>query len=1168
MRKKSKWIGFFASLVLFVVCVIGGGCNEGTKKGKSAAYFGGSVDGVEMSRDWSFADDSFSTKGNDAESLAFSKQMLNDYAFSYSVKVTSESQGEEPLLGGYAYYADMDNYVKYSIQPDDHTISIKWAHGFDSEERTNQFDASLDFSNYVSVGVEKIGTQFKFLINREIVQSRIYDLEDSAQVGIVNQYISASYKDYRFEEINEFSSAPISRKAFRQLNRDSATFGVWDIDGNHIENDCSGRWESLLLQGQASNMALELDITRIAVDGNEPLAGISVYENASNWVSLFFNPTHAEVYLCEKTYQGWTGGGSYQYDASKPVNVRIEKLGSRIQFMMNGEIFKTIDSNTFISAMFAIETKHSKQEIEIKAFEEIDAFTENYDFAPMTNTNFVGKTVDDAYVFEPSTGGLWGGSTVQNPGFEGGLHVALSNIAANDYTFETIITLSKDADASGLAGIVAFWHYTGNCLFYLIDSATGNVDVGGSAITGTWAKQVKNLSEFGLTTEDEIPVKVVKKAGAFTFYINGQEATRFTHAYYSVCGSFGYCATSPVKGSETTGQVGAKFSCTRCKTNGYTYHYASSYHRFTAWQTVTAATCESKGLERRTCYDCTHYEERDVKALGHVEGEWEIETYPTSSEEGLKVKKCQRCGKTIDTETIPVKTMTVSLTATQKENYSYSFTAQAESGAEADYFGGYAFYQDDANSVLMKIHTLSGEMEIIATLDGVQSTTTCKIGALDMQSGATVKVERLGKVFRFIVGGKLVYQGEYNVSGTAKAGSAYEWEGLLISDETFEDLTKFTNADILFGANESVYAINGTGTQSSTGNVISADCTSQRAWYLFNYKNGQKPMGEVQDFALTVVADRGTDNTVQGADPRAALCIYKDSSFWIDVYFNNRGDNTVLFYGNLGAGENWILLNEKAYYQYIPNYVEGEPITVKIEKLGNTANIFINGEFVRSFSDPKIASAWVGLETKHSIHSYTVSEYKTIDALTEVEHKKLAGSNMTTTYESGVYTFATSANGYWPGGLPCFDGGSMHVAFLDATALEYTFESTVRLSDAETASGIAGVLGFWSSGSKKSWLEITEDGKVNVWAVDGKGYLTEKSLADFGLTVDDEIAVKVVKTAKTITYYVNGTEAGTYTSDNYNIYGHMGFIGTSPASGSGATGQYGAQFKVVSLVMN
>ena len=74
-------------------------------------------------------------------------------------------------------------------------------------------------------------------------------------------------------------------------------------------------------------------------------------------------------------------------------------------------------------------------------------------------------------------------------------------------------------------------------------------------------------------------------------------------------------------------------------------------HSFGDWAEVKAPTCTEKGKEERVC-TCGEKEERDVDALGHNPGEWEVAVEPTVDAEGQKVKKCTRCQEVLETEVI------------------------------------------------------------------------------------------------------------------------------------------------------------------------------------------------------------------------------------------------------------------------------------------------------------------------------------------------------------------------------------------------------------------------------------------------------------------------------------------------------------------------------------
>ena len=65
-------------------------------------------------------------------------------------------------------------------------------------------------------------------------------------------------------------------------------------------------------------------------------------------------------------------------------------------------------------------------------------------------------------------------------------------------------------------------------------------------------------------------------------------------------------------------------------------------------------TCTEAGTATFTC-ECGDSYTEEVPALGHDEGEWEVETESTCTAEGKKVLKCTRDGEVLDEEAIPVR---------------------------------------------------------------------------------------------------------------------------------------------------------------------------------------------------------------------------------------------------------------------------------------------------------------------------------------------------------------------------------------------------------------------------------------------------------------------------------------------------------------------------------
>ena len=99
-------------------------------------------------------------------------------------------------------------------------------------------------------------------------------------------------------------------------------------------------------------------------------------------------------------------------------------------------------------------------------------------------------------------------------------------------------------------------------------------------------------------------------------------------------------------------------SCSRCglaETERIPKLSESHTHYFTGREEVIKEpTCTESGVKRIYCTgaDCAEYTTETIPPLGHLEGEWTVETAPSCTETGLEVKKCTRCGIVLQSRTI------------------------------------------------------------------------------------------------------------------------------------------------------------------------------------------------------------------------------------------------------------------------------------------------------------------------------------------------------------------------------------------------------------------------------------------------------------------------------------------------------------------------------------
>jgi len=69
-----------------------------------------------------------------------------------------------------------------------------------------------------------------------------------------------------------------------------------------------------------------------------------------------------------------------------------------------------------------------------------------------------------------------------------------------------------------------------------------------------------------------------------------------------------------------------------------------SIHDFSQWETVNAADCTTKGLERRECSNCDEVEQRDIPATGHSLDNWTTVVEPGCATKGKEEGTCTICG--------------------------------------------------------------------------------------------------------------------------------------------------------------------------------------------------------------------------------------------------------------------------------------------------------------------------------------------------------------------------------------------------------------------------------------------------------------------------------------------------------------------------------------------
>ena len=88
-------------------------------------------------------------------------------------------------------------------------------------------------------------------------------------------------------------------------------------------------------------------------------------------------------------------------------------------------------------------------------------------------------------------------------------------------------------------------------------------------------------------------------------------------------------------------------------------------HKWGDWEVVTAETCTTDGLQKRTCTVCKLVEEKKIHK-GHKWGSWETVTPSTCTVQGDAKRTCSRCNE-VETKKLDLAPHTPKVDAEGKE---------------------------------------------------------------------------------------------------------------------------------------------------------------------------------------------------------------------------------------------------------------------------------------------------------------------------------------------------------------------------------------------------------------------------------------------------------------------------------------------------------------------
>ena len=209
-----------------------------------------------------------------------------------------------------------------------------------------------------------------------------------------------------------------------------------------------------------------------------------------------------------------------------------------------------------------------------------------------------------------------------------------------------ICRASLDNQGADSAGTIILWYKYNtveNGVYYYYDSACARPFAGTKIVCPT-----KSGYTFGgyFTGKNGTGTQYVSADGSVKDVYKTSDS-KTLYAYWIVNHVHSY--TSKITKAATCTEAGVKtFTCT-CG-DSYTETIPAKGHSYTS--KVTAPTCTAQGYTTSTCSCGDSYVSDYVPATGHSFGEWTVTKAATTTAEGLKERKCSKCGA-VETEVIP-----------------------------------------------------------------------------------------------------------------------------------------------------------------------------------------------------------------------------------------------------------------------------------------------------------------------------------------------------------------------------------------------------------------------------------------------------------------------------------------------------------------------------------
>lgn len=500
--------------------------------------FGASHSGSDFNGDWQAKDESTISQmelGNGWRQIFFG-DIKSSYKLVTNVKWLGQGKAEFPKYGVYAAYKDKDNFVTMFLDKKYKALATNArVNGMDLAWQNADL-SGVDFNQANELKVIKIGSTFKFYVNKKLVQVRKINI-DSAQPGLLTEDTKAEYTKLTYSDAKTFDpsigggliegSIHGWGKSITGVYPSGSGWQVYSADS--VDQFELGSNFRTLFYGTSylDNYKVTAKIKHVATGKSDPFPKYGIYaayKNDKNFVAAFLDVKYGlATWVSVNGKDSWL---NFPIDFIKNFDeyheVKVIKIGSEFRFYVDGRYVgkRIADIDKGQIALSCVDTKASYRDIAVQPTTVFDPDTHQGEESNFGwGTSISGMPESGEWIKESAT-------SLASNSFGNGFRSTFTGGYRANYVVSSKIQhiATGNTDPFPKYGLFACYVDGDNYVAAFIDKKYGlatQVRVNGAGPDGG-PEWINLPADFSTNYNEPHEIKVAKVNNEFRFYVDGK----------------------------------------------------------------------------------------------------------------------------------------------------------------------------------------------------------------------------------------------------------------------------------------------------------------------------------------------------------------------------------------------------------------------------------------------------------------------------------------------------------------------------------------------------------------------------------------------------------------------------------------------------------------------